>query len=136
MPTKAELKAKALHIKLKIRKGDRVKVIAGKDKGQEGLVVAVDQEKQKALIFQENPEKAGEFRPLNAAIKHQKAKYQGEKSARVVKATPIHISNLMVIDPATKEPSRLGRKTVDGKIIRYSKKSGNEIPVQELPSPE
>lgn len=134
--TKAEIKQKAQHIKLKLRKGDKVVIIAGKDKGQTGLVVAVDPEKQKALVYQENPEKEGEFRPLNAAIKHKKARYQGEKSARLAMATPIHISNLMLLDPKTGEATRVGRKLVDGKIVRYAKKSGEQVNETPLPTAE
>lgn len=136
MPTKAELKQKATHIKLKLRKGDKVMIIAGKDKGQQGLVVAVDPEKQKALVFQENPEKDGEFRPLNVAIKHKKAKYQGEKSARLAMAVPIHLSNLMLIDPKSGEPTRVGRKKVDDKTVRYAKKSGEVVADGTLPVAE
>jgi large subunit ribosomal protein L24 len=136
MPTKAELKQKAAHIKLKIRKGDSVMIIAGKDKGQTGLVVAVDPERQRAMVFQENPEKAGEFRPLNAAVKHQKAKYQGQRSARVSMAVPIHISNLMVLDPKSGEPTRIGRKKIDDKVVRVAKKSGEVVPDGVLPTPE
>jgi large subunit ribosomal protein L24 len=136
MPTKAELKQKAAHIKLKLRKGDKVMIIAGKDKGQTGLVVAVDPEKQKALVFQENPEKEGEFRPLNVAIKHKKAKYQGEKSARLAMAVPIHISNLMLLDPKSGAPTRVGRKKVDDKVVRYAKKSGEVVADGVLPTAE
>ena len=136
MPTKAELKQKAAHIKLKIRKGDKVMIIAGKDKGETGLVVAVDPEKQKALVYQENPEKDGEFRPMNVAIKHKKAKFQGEKSARLAKPMPIHISNLMLIDPKSGAPTRVGRKKEDGKTVRVAKKSGEVVPETALPTPE
>lgn len=136
MPTKAELKQKAAHIKPKLRKGDKVVIIAGKDKGEKGLVVAVDPEKQKALVFQENPEKDGEFRPLNAAIKHKKAKFQGERSARMAMAVPIHLSNLMLLDPKTGEATRVGRKKVDEKVVRYAKKSGEVVKDGELPTSE
>lgn len=127
MPTKAELKAKKQHIKLKVRTGDKVLIIAGKDKGQQGIVAAVDPEKQKVLIVQEDAENPGNFSPLNAAIKHQKARYQGQKSARFTKPMPIHISNLKVVDPSTGEPTRIGRRVEDGKIVRYAKKSGKTL---------
>jgi large subunit ribosomal protein L24 len=65
---------------------------------------------------------------LNAAIKHRKAKFQGQKSARVRIPVPIHISNLMVLDPKTGEPTRVGRRKEDGKLVRYAKKSGELIP--------
>ncbi len=127
MPTKAELKQLSQHIKLKIRTGDKVVIIAGKDKGQIGFVAAVSPKEQKAIVLQENPEAEGQPLPLNAAIKHRKAKYQGEKSARVKIPVPLHISNLMVIDPATDTATRIGRRREEGKIVRYAKKSGKTL---------
>lgn len=128
MPTKAELKQQKQHIKLKVRKGDKVMIIAGKDKGQIGVVAVVAPKEQKVLVLQENPENPEEFLPLNAAIKHRKARYQGERSARVRIPVPIHVSNVMVLDPKTGEPSRVGRKKVDNKLVRYAKKSGENLP--------
>lgn len=128
MPTKAELKLQKQHIKLKVRKGDKVMIITGKDKGQIGIVAAVAPKEQKVLVLQENPENPEEFLPLNAAVKHRKARYQGERSARLRIPVPIHVSNVMVLDPKTGEPTRVGRKKEDGKIIRYAKKSGEALP--------
>lgn len=134
MPTKAELKLQKQHIKLKIRKGDKVMIIAGKDKGQIGFVAAVAPKEQKVMVLQENPENPEEYLPLNAAIKHRKARYQGERSARVRIPVAIHVSNVMVLDPKTNEPTRVGRKKEDGKIVRYAKKSGDLIPsVEAMP---
>lgn len=127
MPTKAELKAKATKVKLKVRTGDKVLVIAGKDKGETGIVAAVSPENCKALVVQEDPENPGQYRPLNAAIKHKKARMQNERSARFAKPMPIHISNLMVVDPSTNEASRIGRRVEDGKIVRFAKKSGKTL---------
>lgn len=127
MPTKAELKALATKVKLKIRTGDKVLVIAGKDRGEKGIVAAVSPEKQRALIVQEDPENPGQYRPLNAATKHKKARMQGERSMRFAKPMPIHISNLMVIDPTTGEPTRIGRRVEGDKIVRYAKKSGTTL---------
>jgi len=125
--TKAEIKAKKLHIKPKVRTGDKVMIIAGKDKGQTGFVAAVSAEKMKAIVLQENEENAEQPIPLNAAVKHFKAKYQGQKSARIRIPVPIHLSNLMVVDADTGTPSRVGRRKEDGKIVRYTKKSGKTI---------
>lgn len=127
MPTKAELKAKREHVKLKVRTGDKVVIIAGKDKGQVGFVAALSPEKRKAIILQENEENADQPLPLNAAVKHFKAKYQGQKSARIRIPVPIDLSNLMVIDPTSGDPTRIGRRKEDGKIVRYAKKSGKTI---------
>ncbi|MCH7945988.1 MAG: 50S ribosomal protein L24 [Armatimonadetes bacterium] len=112
---------------MKIRKGDKIVIIAGRDKGQEGYVLAVAPNKLKALVLQDNPENPDEPLPLNTAIKHRKAQYQGEKSARMRIPVPIHISNLMVLDPESEEPTRIGRRVEDGKLVRYGKKSGKTI---------
>ena len=127
MPTKAELKQRANLPKLKIRTGDQVVVISGKDRGQRGYVSAIDPKKQKAYVLQQNDENPDQPLPLNAAIKHRKAKYQGEKSARVQIPVPIHISNLMVLDPDKGEPTRVGRRLEKGKLVRYAKKTGKTI---------
>ena len=127
MPTKAEIKQQAKHIKLKVRTGDKIKVIAGKDKGQVGYVAAVSPKENKAIILKENPENPDQPLPLNRVIKHKKARFQGERSARVALPAAIHISNLIVIDPSSGEPSRIGRRKEGDKLVRYAKKSGATI---------
>jgi len=124
MPTKAELKLKAQNIKFKVRRGDTVMIISGKDKGEIGFVAAVAPKEQKVIVLKNNDENPDQPLPLNAAIKHRKARTQGEKSARIKIPVPIHISNVMVIDPKTNQPTRVGRKKEDGKLVRYAKKSG------------
>lgn len=124
MPTKAELKLKAQHIKPRVRRGDTVVIISGKDKGEIGFVAAVSPKEQKVIVLKTNDENPDQPLPLNAAIKHRKAKTQGEKSARIKIPVPIHISNVMVLDPKTNEATRVGRRLEDGKLVRYSKKSG------------
>lgn len=125
--TKAQIKARLKKAKLKIRTGDKVVIVAGKDKGQQGFVAMVSPYEQKAYVLQDNPDNPEQPLPLNAHIKHYKAKYQGEKSARIQRPSPIHISNLMVLDPSTGEPTRVGRRVEDGKIVRYAKKSGKTM---------
>ncbi|AEI48114.1 50S ribosomal protein L24 [Runella slithyformis] len=103
--------------KLHIRTGDTVKVIAGNSKGQSGKVTKVLVEKQRAIV-----------EGVNLITKHIKptaANPQGE-----LKKTEgsIHISNLMLVDPATGQPTRIGRKVnEEGKLQRYSKESGKFI---------
>lgn len=129
MPTKADLKRVSKPIRLKVRKGDKVVIIAGKDKGEIGFVAAVSPKEQKVIILKENPENAEMPLPLNAAIKHRKAKVQGERSARIKIPVPIHVSNVMVLDPASNEATRVGRRRNDaGKLERFAKKSGQVIP--------
>lgn len=132
MPTKEELKRLAHPPKLKVRTGDKVMIIAGKDRGEIGTVIAVSPKEQRVMVVKENEENPDEPIPLNRVVRHRKARRQGEKSARIVLPGPIHISNVMVIDPSTGQPTRIGRKVVetvkDGKpvkkIVRYAKKSG------------
>lgn len=134
MPTKAELKQQAKHVKLKIRKGDKVMIISGKDKGEIGFVAAVSPKEQKAIILKENDENPEQPLPLNAVIKHRKARMQGERSARIKLPAPIHVSNLMVLDPNTNQPTRVGRRKDDatGKLVRYAKKTGTQLPDAEV----
>lgn len=127
MPTKAELKKASIKPKLKVRTGDKVVIIAGKDKGQTGFIAAVAPKENKAIVLQENPENPEQPIPLNAVIKHRKARFQGEQSARIKMPAPIDVSNLMVIDPASGEPTRVGRRKEGGKNVRYGKKSGKTI---------
>lgn len=127
MPTKAELKNAAKRTKLKLRSGDRVVIIAGKDKGQEGWIYQISPSESKAFVVQDNPENPDQPLPLNAMIKHKKAKYQGEKSARIKLPAPIHVSNLMLLDPEGNKATRVGRRKEDGKLVRYAKKSGKTI---------
>jgi len=101
--------------KLHVKKGDRVVVIAGADKGTKGEVLEVLPKKNRVIIEQ-----------VNTVKKHQKPT-QDNPGGIIEKAAPIHISNVMVIDPKSGEPTRVGRKEVDGKIVRYSKKSGEII---------
>src|SRR5690349_17305924 len=127
MPTKAELKLKGKNIKLKVKTGDAVVIISGKDKGEVGFVAAVSPKENKVIVLKNNDENPDQPLPLNAAIKHRKAKTQGEKSARIKIPVPINASNVMLIDPKTNKPTRVGRRLEDGKLVRYAKKSGETI---------
>lgn len=127
MPTKAEVKRLSKPIKLKIRRGDKVMIIAGKDKGEMGFVAAVSPKEQKVIVLKENPENPDQPIPLNRIIKHRKARMQNERSAKIALPAPLHISNVMVLDPETNQPTRVGRRLEDGKRVRYAKKSGKTI---------
>ncbi len=98
--------------KLDIKKGDRVLVIAGADKGVEGDVLEIFPGKQRAIVDQ-----------VNIVKKHTKPTQDNPGGINEVPA-PVHISNLMLIDPQTGEPTKVGRKLEDGKLVRYAKKSG------------
>jgi large subunit ribosomal protein L24 len=98
--------------KLHVKKGDRVQVISGNYKGTTGEVLQVFPTKNRAIVER-----------VNMVKKHQKPT-QDNPGGIVEMEAPIHISNLMLLDPKTGEPTRIGRKEVDGKLVRYSKKTG------------
>jgi large subunit ribosomal protein L24 len=102
--------------KLHIKKGDIVYVNTGVDKGKTGRVLRVFIEKQRAIV-----------EGLNMVSKHTKPNAKSPQGGIEKKEAAIHISNLNVVDPKTGKPTRVGRKEVDGKLVRYAKKSGEEI---------
>ncbi|MCU4166307.1 50S ribosomal protein L24 [Marinilabiliaceae bacterium A049] len=100
-----------------IKKGDIVIVNAGVNKGQEGKVLEVFPDKQRAIV-----------EGVNMVSKHTKPNAESPQGGIIKKEAPIHISNLNVKDPSTGTATRVGRKLNDnGKLVRYSKKSGEEI---------
>ena len=101
--------------KLHIKKGDTVYVNAGKDKGTVARVLEVQVEKQRAIV-----------EGVNMVAKHTKPNAKSPQGGIVKKEAPIHISNLNVVDKNNK-PTRIGRKKVDGKSVRYAKTTGEEI---------
>ncbi|MBE6196862.1 MAG: 50S ribosomal protein L24 [Rikenellaceae bacterium] len=106
-----------MSVKLHIKKGDMVYVNAGDNKGQQGKVLKVDVEKQRAIV-----------EGVNICKKATKPNAQNPQGGIVEQEAPIHISNLQVIDPKSGKPTRVGRKADDkGKLVRYAKKSGEEI---------
>ena len=104
-------------MKLHIKKGDTVKVLAGEDKGKTGVVTKVFVEKKRAIV-----------EGVNRVSKSQKPNAKNPQGGIVKMEAPIHISNLNVVDPKTGEATRIGRKlNENGKLVRYAKKSGEEI---------
>ncbi len=99
-------------MKLKIKTGDTVKIIAGEEKGKEGKVLRVDREKNRAIV-----------EGLNLVKKHTKPNAQNPQGGIVEKEASIHISNLALIDSKTKKTTRVGFEVRDGKKVRISKKS-------------
>ena len=102
-------------MKLKIKTGDTVRIIAGDHKGTEGKVVSVDRVKNKAIV-----------EGANLVSKHQKPSANNPQGGIVKKEAPLHISNLSLIDPKSGETTRVGYEVRDGKKVRVSKKS-NEV---------
>ena len=103
--------------KLHIKKGDSVIVIAGDYLGTKGRILEIDRKKERAIV-----------EGVNMMKKHTKPNTQHPQGGIVEKEGPVHISNLMLVDPKTGKPTRIGRRVNDsGKLVRYSKKSGEEI---------
>jgi large subunit ribosomal protein L24 len=103
--------------KLHIKKGDTVVVIAGESKGQKGKVLSVQVEKQRAVV-----------EGINMVSKHTKPNAKNTQGGIVKQEAPVHISNLMLVEPSNGNPTRTGRRIGEnGKLVRYSKKSGEEI---------
>ena len=101
--------------KFKIKKGDKVTVIAGASRGVTGEVLQVFPAEYRAIV-----------EGANIRVKHQKAT-ENEAGGRVDKAMPIHMSNLALLDPKDGTPTRVGRREENGKLVRYAKKSGQTL---------
>ncbi|MEX0639077.1 MAG: 50S ribosomal protein L24 [Balneolaceae bacterium] len=115
MPRKRN-KQKKFHVK----KGDDVLVIAGNDKGNKGRVLFVFPEKDRVLV-----------EGINMRTHHEKPTQENPQGGRLKREASIHISNVMVIDPTTEEPTRIGRKRIEedgkGRWVRFAKVSGEVI---------
>ena len=102
--------------KLHIKKGDTVKVLSGADNGKTGKIINVDREKGRAFV-----------EGVNLVSKHTKPSAANPQGGIVKREASVHISNLMVVD-SKGQASRIGRKlNKDGKLVRYSKKSGEGL---------
>lgn len=102
--------------KMNIKKGDKVKVLAGKDKGAEGIVLAAHPESQRVTVEKVNLIKKA-MRPTQA----------NPEGGIATMEAPIHVSNVMLICPSCKEPSRVNVKREEGKKVRVCKKCGADI---------
>lgn len=102
---------------LKIKKGDRVVVLAGRDKGKRGEVIAVMPKENRALV-----------RGVNMVRRHQR-QTASQEGGIISKEAPINLSNLAIEDPADGSPTRVGFKFLDdGRKVRFAKRSGELIP--------
>ena len=101
---------------MKIKKGDNVIIIAGKDKGKKGKVVRVLPKMNKVIV-----------EGANMSKKHQRARQTNEKGSMIDIAMPLNVSNVMILDPKSGEASRVGKKKVGDKMVRIAKKSNQEI---------
>ena len=103
--------------KLHIKKGDMVYVNAGNDKGKTGKVLEIITKKDRAIV-----------EGVNMVSRHTKPNAKHPQGGIIKQEAGIHISNLQVVDPAKGGPTRIGRRMGEnGKLVRYAKKSGEEI---------
>jgi large subunit ribosomal protein L24 len=107
---------------LKIRRDDMVKVITGKDKGKTGRVLHVEPKKDRVFVEGMNIQKRHQ-RPRSI----RDAQRSGEVGGVIEKEGPIHISNVMLLDPKTNDATRVSIKREDGLRKRVAKRSGEEI---------
>ncbi|MFA6090320.1 MAG: 50S ribosomal protein L24 [Candidatus Gracilibacteria bacterium] len=100
---------------MRIRKGDKVQVMAGKDKGKQGTVLATNTEDNRLVV-----------EGVNIATCH--IKKQGTTPGQIIKIEkPIQASNVMILDPETNKPTRIGMKMEGNKKVRIAKKSGKTL---------
>jgi len=103
--------------KLHIKKGDNVIVIAGNDKGQQGRVLEVIRSNSRAIV-----------EGVNMVSKHTKPNADNPQGGIIKQEAAVHISNLLLVDPSGGKATRVGRRLNDkGKLVRFAKKSGEEI---------
>ncbi|MGF9966556.1 50S ribosomal protein L24 [Bacillus rhizoplanae] len=96
-----------------VKKGDKVQVISGKDKGKQGVILAAFPKENRVIV-----------EGVNIVKKHSKPSQLNPQGGIITKEAPIHVSNVMPLDPKTGVPTRVGYKVEDGKKIRFAKKSG------------
>ena len=104
------------NVKFHIKKDDTVKVLAGNDKGSTGKVISVDRKNYRAIV-----------EGVNMVTKHTRPNADNPEGGIITQEASVHLSNLQLIDPKSGDGTRIGRKEIDGKLVRYAKKSGQEI---------
>lgn len=99
-----------------VKKGDKVQVISGKDKGKQGTVLVASPKKDRVLV-----------EGINVVKKHAKPSQDNPQGGILNQEAPIHVSNVLPIDPKSGEPTRVGYEERDGKKVRIAKKSGEAL---------
>ena len=100
----------------RIRKGDRVVLLSGKDKGKSGIVLEVRPDEQRVLV-----------EGLNLMKRHTKPRPPNEPGGVIERPAPIHLSNISLIDPKDKRPTRVRIEEIDGKRVRIAVRSGEKL---------
>ena len=100
----------------RIRKGDMVAIVSGDDRGKRGRVLRMVSEKNRIVV-----------EGVNLVYKHLRKSQQNPNGGRIRREAPVHISNVMPIDPDSNEPTRVSAKVVDGKRVRVGRRTGTEL---------
>lgn len=103
-------------MKMKLKKGDNVIVISGKDKGKTGEITRVIASENRVVID-----------GVGMVKRHLRSVGRGQSGAIIERPASIHASNVMLLDPKEKKGTRVGRKIEDGKVVRFAKKSGTTL---------
>ena len=101
---------------MKLKKGDNVIITAGKDKDKKGKIIRVLVKRDKVIV-----------EGLNMTKKHQRPRKSGEKGMMIDVAMPLHVSNVMIVDPKTGKASRIGKKKIGNKTVRIARRINQEI---------
>lgn len=99
-----------------VKKGDKVQVIAGKDKGKQGVILQAYPKQNRVLV-----------EGVNIVKKHSRPNQMNTQGGIIDQEAPVHVSNVMPLDPKSNEPTRVGYKFEDGKKVRIAKKSGEKF---------
>src|SRR5699024_5546395 len=99
-----------------VKKGDKVAVLTGKDKGKQGTILEVYPKKERVLV-----------EGVNMVKIHEKPSQDNPQGGILNQEAPIHVSNVLPIDPNSGEPTRVGYEDIDGKKVRIAKKSGESL---------
>ncbi|MBD8070941.1 50S ribosomal protein L24 [Bacillus sp. PS06] len=99
-----------------VKKGDKVQVISGKDKGKQGVILEAFPKKDRVLV-----------EGVNIVKKHSKPSQDNPQGGIITKEAAIHVSNVMPLDPKSGQPTRVGYEVVNGKKVRIAKKSGETL---------
>ncbi|MEW9676498.1 50S ribosomal protein L24 [Lentibacillus sp. L22] len=99
-----------------VKKGDKVKVISGKDRGKQGTILEAYPKKERVIV-----------EGINMVKKHAKPSQDNPQGGILDQEAAIHVSNVMPIDPKSGEPTRVGYEVRDGKKVRIAKKSGEAL---------
>lgn len=101
---------------MKIKKGDQVQILSGKDRGKRGVVLAVLPKEDRVLV-----------EGVNVVKRHVKAKSSTEKGERIEKPAPLHVSKVMLVDKTTGKPTRVGYTFEGSTKVRIGRKSGKQV---------